>query len=124
MLRACILVPTAAPAAACAPVRHGRRTRVRRLPLAPDARDGGRRRRPGGPGRRAAHGGGPLEARILATCDVYDALTSWRTYREPWTRERALRLIESETGAAFDPVCARALHAVLGDAEPAAGLAA
>jgi putative nucleotidyltransferase with HDIG domain len=59
----------------------------------------------------------PLEARILAICDVYDALTSWRAYREPWTRERALELIESETGAAFDPACARALHGVLrGDA--------
>jgi putative nucleotidyltransferase with HDIG domain len=56
----------------------------------------------------------PLEARILSICDVYDAVTSWRAYREPWPRERALALIESETGAAFDPVCARALLAVLG----------
>jgi putative nucleotidyltransferase with HDIG domain len=66
----------------------------------------------------------PLEARILSICDVYDALTSWRAYREPWTRERALELIESETGAAFDPVCARALHAVLRRDDATARLAA
>ncbi|HEY3766630.1 MAG TPA: HD-GYP domain-containing protein [Gaiellales bacterium] len=56
----------------------------------------------------------PLEARILSICDVYDALTSWRAYREPWSQERALELIESETGTAFDPACAEALLAVLG----------
>ncbi len=55
----------------------------------------------------------PLEARILSICDVYDALTSWRAYREPWSQERALELIESETGTAFDPACAKALFAVL-----------
>jgi putative nucleotidyltransferase with HDIG domain len=66
----------------------------------------------------------PLEARILSICDVYDALTSWRAYREPWPRERAVELIESETGAAFDPVCARALLAVLGADSAAAHLAA
>jgi putative nucleotidyltransferase with HDIG domain len=55
----------------------------------------------------------PLEARILAICDVYDALTSWRAYREPWPQERALELITSETGTAFDPACAAALLAVV-----------
>ena len=65
----------------------------------------------------------PLEARILSICDVYDALTSWRAYREPWSRERALELIESETGSAFDPACADALLAVIG-ADAAADLAA
>ena len=56
----------------------------------------------------------PLEARILSICDVFDALTSWRAYREPWTHERALALIRSETGTAFDPACASALLAVVG----------
>jgi len=62
----------------------------------------------------------PLEARILSICDVYDALTSRRAYREPWPAERALELIERETGAAFDPACARALLAVIADASAAA----
>ena len=35
----------------------------------------------------------PLEARILSICDVFDALTSSRPYREPWSRDRALELI-------------------------------
>jgi putative two-component system response regulator len=55
----------------------------------------------------------PLEARILAICDVYDALTSARPYREAWTQERAIALIAKETGTAFDPDCTAALLAVL-----------
>jgi putative nucleotidyltransferase with HDIG domain len=55
----------------------------------------------------------PLEARILAICDVYDALTSPRPYREAWTRERALELIVKETGTAFDPACTAALLAIV-----------
>ena len=65
----------------------------------------------------------PLEARILSIVDVFDALTSWRAYREPWSHERALELIRSETGTAFDPACATALLAVVGG-DAAAGLAA
>jgi putative nucleotidyltransferase with HDIG domain len=67
----------------------------------------------------------PLEARILAICDVYDALTSWRAYREPWPKHKALELIAKETGTAFDPACASALLAVVGaGAETAADIAA
>ena len=55
----------------------------------------------------------PVEARIMAVCDVYDALTSRRAYREPWTPERAVELIVSESGTAFDPVCVEALLAVV-----------
>jgi putative nucleotidyltransferase with HDIG domain len=67
----------------------------------------------------------PLEARILAICDVFDALTSLRAYREPWPQQRALELITEETGTAFDPVCASALLAVVGaGAESAANIAA
>jgi putative nucleotidyltransferase with HDIG domain len=67
----------------------------------------------------------PFEARILAICDVYDALTSTRAYREPWPEARALALIVSETGTAFDPVCSGALLAVVGaGSQTAADLAA
>ncbi len=51
----------------------------------------------------------PLEARILTVCDVYDALTEDRPYREAWTQERALQLIRDETGTTFDPACSAAL---------------
>lgn len=32
----------------------------------------------------------PLGSRIVAVADAYDALTSWRPYREPWERRSAL----------------------------------
>lgn len=46
----------------------------------------------------------PLSGRILAVADVYDALTSDRPYRPGWTHERAVALIEKESGKHFDPV--------------------
>jgi hypothetical protein len=61
----------------------------------------------------------PLEARILTVCDVYDALTSMRAYREPWSAERAMQQIVSESGAAFDPACVTALAEVLSGADRA-----
>jgi len=61
----------------------------------------------------------PLEARILMVCDVYDALTSPRVYRrEPWTSERALELLQKESGTTFDPQCVDALLRVLAAREP------
>jgi putative nucleotidyltransferase with HDIG domain len=57
--------------------------------------------------------------RILAVCDVYDALVSDRVYREAWTRERALELLRKDTGSAFDGRCVWALQRVLGAEIPA-----
>jgi HD-GYP domain-containing protein (c-di-GMP phosphodiesterase class II) len=51
-----------------------------------------------------------LETRILAVCDVYDALVSDRVYRSAWTPERALALLSDEKQ--FDPRCVSALAAV------------
>ncbi|SFB78179.1 putative two-component system response regulator [Marinospirillum celere] len=45
----------------------------------------------------------PLEARIVALADVFDALTSERPYKKAWTVEAALDLIQQETGKHFDP---------------------
>lgn len=45
----------------------------------------------------------PLEARIVAIADVFDALTSRRPYKEAWTTERALDYIRNESGRHFDP---------------------
>jgi len=54
-----------------------------------------------------------LDARILAVCDVYDALISKRVYREAWTHERAIALLREESGSSFDPKCVAALERVL-----------
>jgi putative two-component system response regulator len=45
----------------------------------------------------------PLAARIVALCDVYDALRSTRPYKQAWSAERAQQLIRTEAGRHFDP---------------------
>ncbi|HYF92977.1 MAG TPA: HD-GYP domain-containing protein [Symbiobacteriaceae bacterium] len=50
----------------------------------------------------------PLLARILAIADVYDAVTSYRSYRRPWPHEEAVALILRESGRHFDPDCVAA----------------
>ena len=60
------------------------------------------------------------EARIVAVCDVYDALVSPRVYRDAWPAERALDLPRTEAGTTFSPECVAALERVLDrDAAPA-----
>lgn len=55
----------------------------------------------------------PLQARILAVADVYDALTSNRAYRGAWTHERASELIKKDAGSHFDPVIAEAFLRII-----------
>jgi response regulator RpfG family c-di-GMP phosphodiesterase len=45
----------------------------------------------------------PLEARIFAVVDVYDALISDRPYRLAWSKKDALEHIKKESGTHFDP---------------------
>ena len=45
----------------------------------------------------------PLSARIVALADVFDALTSSRSYKLPWSDDDAMEKIESESGKHFDP---------------------
>jgi putative nucleotidyltransferase with HDIG domain len=54
-----------------------------------------------------------LPTRILAVCDVYDALVSTRVYRPAWTRDQALELLRSEADAGLDARCVTALERVL-----------
>ena len=54
-----------------------------------------------------------IETRILAACDVYDALVSDRVYRAAWTPERALALLHEESGTGFDPKVVEALERVV-----------
>ena len=53
-----------------------------------------------------------LETRILAVCDVYDALVSPRVYRAAWPQSRALSLLQ-ESATEFDPRCVSALTRLL-----------
>jgi response regulator RpfG family c-di-GMP phosphodiesterase len=46
----------------------------------------------------------PLSARIVSIADVYDALRMRRTYKEPFTHERAVETIAAERGMQFDPL--------------------
>lgn len=57
----------------------------------------------------------PLMARICAVADVFDALTSRRPYKEPWTRERALDFLREGAGAHFDPAVVESFLSVLAD---------
>ncbi|KJR42447.1 response regulator receiver modulated metal dependent phosphohydrolase [Candidatus Magnetoovum chiemensis] len=45
----------------------------------------------------------PLEARIFALCDVYDALRARRPYKEEMTHEKARNIILADSGKHFDP---------------------
>ncbi len=45
----------------------------------------------------------PLSARILALCDVYDALTSRRVYKDAWSTEDTIKTIRENAGTQFDP---------------------
>jgi len=46
----------------------------------------------------------PLEGRLMAIADVYDALVSERPYKKPFSHEKACEIIEEGSGTQFDPV--------------------
>lgn len=46
----------------------------------------------------------PVEARIMAIVDVYDALRSKRCYKEAFSHEKSLNIIIESSGKQFDPV--------------------
>jgi putative nucleotidyltransferase with HDIG domain len=50
----------------------------------------------------------PLASRIIHLTDAYDAMTSPRPFREACDHETAVRLIERQAGAQFDPAVVRA----------------
>ncbi|MGF1574948.1 MAG: HD domain-containing phosphohydrolase [Cyanophyceae cyanobacterium] len=52
----------------------------------------------------------PLEGRIVALADVFDALSSRRPYKKPWGLEEVYALIDRDTGTHFDPVVVRAFR--------------
>ena len=50
----------------------------------------------------------PLVARIVSVADVYDALTSSRPYKEPWSTDDSKDYLETNLGSQFDPLCVEA----------------
>jgi putative two-component system response regulator len=55
----------------------------------------------------------PLEGRIAAVADVFDALTRDRVYRPRFSRAQALDMLEAERGTHFDPEVLDALAGTL-----------
>jgi HD-GYP domain-containing protein (c-di-GMP phosphodiesterase class II) len=56
----------------------------------------------------------PLGSRIIAVVDAYDALTSWRPYREAWERHAAIGEIRREVSKGiYDPAVVDALDTLL-----------
>jgi putative two-component system response regulator len=45
----------------------------------------------------------PIEGRIIAVADVFDALTSQRPYKQAWTIEATMTLFDNQAGKHFDP---------------------
>ena len=50
----------------------------------------------------------PLSARIMAVADVFDALVSRRSYKEPFSFEKAMDIIREGSGTQFDPLIVQA----------------
>ncbi len=50
----------------------------------------------------------PVEARIVAVADVFDALTSERPYKAAWNTEMARIEIQAQAGRQFDPIVVEA----------------
>ncbi len=56
----------------------------------------------------------PIEGRIVAVADVFDALTSDRVYRKAFAIEDAVQMMREQRGRHFDPVLLDAFMEVLG----------
>jgi putative two-component system response regulator len=69
----------------------------------------------GGYPRRLAGDEIPIEGRIAAVADVFDALTSTRPYRQALPVQEALSIMRAERGRHFDPVVFDAFLEVVGD---------
>ena len=51
----------------------------------------------------------PLEARIVAVADIFDALTSRRPYKDAWTNDEAFAALRRMAGDTLDAECVEAL---------------
>ena len=55
----------------------------------------------------------PLWARIIALADSYDTMSTRRTYKEPYSRERVVQELEKGMGTQFDPELTQHLLSIL-----------
>jgi len=55
----------------------------------------------------------PLSGRIVALCDVFDALTSDRPYKKAWPVTEAMQYIKDQSGKHFDPTLVRHFLAII-----------
>jgi methanogenic corrinoid protein MtbC1 len=60
----------------------------------------------------------PIEGRIVAVADVFDALTSDRVYRKAFSVDEAIGMMLEQRGRHFDPVLLDAFMEVLGHTGP------
>lgn len=51
----------------------------------------------------------PIEAKIVAVADVFDALTSIRVYKDAWSNDKAFEFLQSMAGSKFNLDCVNAL---------------
>jgi len=54
----------------------------------------------------------PLEGRLMAIADVYDALVSTRPYKDPFSPDKAAEIIRGSRGTHFDPKLVEAFNTV------------
>jgi putative nucleotidyltransferase with HDIG domain len=59
----------------------------------------------------------PLAARVLCIADVYDALTSQRSYKRAYTHEEAIAIMREDVGTQFDPALFPVFEEVAGTME-------
>lgn len=64
----------------------------------------------------------PLEGRIVAIVDVFDALTTDRVYRKAFSFEQAIEMMREQRGRHFDPILLDAFLEILGTSDPEAPL--
>jgi two-component system response regulator RpfG len=57
----------------------------------------------------------PIEARIVAVADVFDALTTKRPYKKNWNVDDAIQFLRDNSGSQFDPKCVNAFIAQIGN---------
>lgn len=57
----------------------------------------------------------PLVGRIVAIADVFDALTSARPYKKPWSHDDAVAFMKEQSGKHFDPALIKIFLAVMKD---------
>jgi putative two-component system response regulator len=65
----------------------------------------------------------PIEGRIVAVTDVFDALTSDRVYRKAYSKDEAIEMMKEQRGRHFDPMLLDAFLELIGAARSEVSMA-